>query len=103
VIFFHGLGGDPFKTWSSSSDRKACWLKWLSEDIEGLAVWTVGYQAAASRWLGSAMQLSDRATNVMERLLVEPSLQAGDITLIGHSLGGLLIKQMLRTAHSMSH
>jgi len=74
----------------------------MSADIENLAVWTVGYQAATSRWLGNAMHLSDRATNVLERLLLEPSLRAGDITLIGHSLGGLLIKQMLRIADGMS-
>ncbi len=102
AIFFHGLQGDPFITWCTPSNSDDCWIKWLSEDIENLAVWTVGYQAATSRWFGHAMHLSDRATNVLERLLLEPSLQVGDITLIGHSLGGLLIKQMLRVADSMS-
>jgi pimeloyl-ACP methyl ester carboxylesterase len=44
------------------------------------------------------MHLTDRATNVLERLLLEPSLQEGPLILIGHSLGGLVIKQLLRTA-----
>jgi hypothetical protein len=46
------------------------------------------------------MHLTDRATNVLARLLVEPGLAKGPLVLIGHSLGGLLIKQILRTAQS---
>lgn len=103
VLFFHGLGGTPYGTWQSSGDPKECWLKWLDEDIDDLAVWTVGYEAACSRWLGSAMHLTDRAANVLERLLSEPRLQTGDIFLVGHSFGGLVIKQLLRSAESMTH
>jgi hypothetical protein len=46
------------------------------------------------------MHLSDRATNVLGDLLNEPGLANGAFVLIGHSLGGLLIKQILRTAQS---
>jgi tetratricopeptide (TPR) repeat protein len=60
----------------------------------------VGYDAAVSRWRGHAMHLPDRATNVLERLLAEPALADGPLVLIGHSLGGLLIKQLLRTAET---
>lgn len=102
VIFFHGLGGRPHNTWQSSTEPNVCWLRWLAEDIEGLAVWTVGYYAAVSRWRGSAMHLTDRATNLLERILVEPRIRTGEITLIGHSLGGLVIKQLLRTAESLA-
>jgi hypothetical protein len=97
AIFIHGLGGDPFKTWQSSLEPSEVWLKWLAE-IEGLAVWTVGYNAAISRWRGSAMHLTDRATNVLELLLLEPKLKTGEIILIGHSFGGLIIKQLLLDA-----
>lgn len=103
AIFFHGLGGDPYVTWQSSLDPQNCWLQWLVEDIEDLAVWTIGYEAAATRWLGSAMHLTDRAANVLERILLEPKLQTGEIVLVGHSLGGLVIKLLLRTAESMAH
>jgi hypothetical protein len=91
AIFFHGLGGHPFETWRSSLEPKACWLHWLAEDIEGLAVWSVGYKASVSRWRGSAMHLTDRSTNVLERILLEPKLQNGELVLIGHSFGGLVI------------
>jgi pimeloyl-ACP methyl ester carboxylesterase len=46
------------------------------------------------------MHLTDRATSLLARLLVEPDLQHGPLILIGHSLGGLVIKQLLRTAES---
>jgi len=103
VIFIHGLNGDPYKTWQSPVHPPVCWPEWLAEDIEGLAVWSVGYEAAVSRWRGTAMHLPDRAINVLERILLEPRLKTGEIILIGHSLGGLLIKQLLRTAESIAY
>jgi hypothetical protein len=103
VIFIHGLQGNLIKTWQSSMDPDNCLFHWLAEDIEGIKAWTVGYPAAFTRWHGSAMHFTDRATNILERLLKEERLQTGEITLIGHSLGGLIIKQILRTAESMGH
>lgn len=102
VIFFHGLSGDAYMTWQTSRDIKTCWLYWLDEEIADLAVWSVGYEAAISRLRGSAMHITDRATNILERILLEPKLRTGEIALVGHSLGGLIIKQVLRTAESIS-
>jgi pimeloyl-ACP methyl ester carboxylesterase len=100
VVFLHGLGGDPLETWTSGKDVPEVWPKWLAEDIEGLAVWLVGYEASVSRWRGTAMHLVDRASNVLHLILANPSLQQGQLTLVGHSLGGLLIKQMLRVGEA---
>jgi pimeloyl-ACP methyl ester carboxylesterase len=99
AIFLHGLGGDAYWTWGGA-DVKSCWPSWLANDLKSLAVWTVGYEAPISRWRGSAMHLTDRARNILERLLAEPALRDGSLILIGHSLGGLIIKQLLRTAES---
>ncbi len=44
------------------------------------------------------MALPDRATNVLETLLGEPSFGTGPLVLVGYSLGGLVIKQTLRLA-----
>lgn len=103
VIFVHGLGGGPRDTWRRPSDPDSFWPPWLAEDIPRLAVYSVDYEAPISRWRGTAMHLIDQATNVLERLLVEPDLQEDPLILIGHSLGGLLIKQLLRTAERESH
>src|ERR1700730_8558047 len=100
TVFFHGLGGDARGTWRAASDEASFWPAWLAQDIQGLCVYSVDYEAPVSRWRGSAMHLTDRATNVLARLAVEPGLANGALVLIGHSLGGLLIKQILRTAQS---
>jgi hypothetical protein len=43
------------------------------------------------------MHLVDRAENILGRFIVQPELTDGRIVLIGHSLGGLVIKQLFRT------
>ncbi len=100
VVFIHGLDGDIRKTWRAEPREIAFWPAWLAEDVEGLSIYSVGYEAPKSDWDGSAMHLVDRATNVLERLLVEPGLQAGPLIFVGHSLGGLVIKQLLDSAQS---
>lgn len=100
VIFLHGLGGDPRTTSQHGPDEQSFWPGWLAEDIRGLAVYSIGYEASVSRWRGTAMHLADRAANVLARILAEPELQSGQLILIGHSLGGLVIKQLLQNAES---
>ncbi|MGE5431530.1 MAG: esterase/lipase family protein [Syntrophomonadaceae bacterium] len=103
AVFIHGLQGNLTKTWKPSRKYKHGILQWLSEDVEGLKIWTVGYPASISRCYGHAMHFSDRATNILERILREQSLESGEIILIGHSLGGVIIKQILRTAESLAY
>ena len=75
VIFVHGLGGHVYDTWRRATDDQSFWPLWLAEDIEGLAVYVLSYEAPASNWLGTAMPLQDRAVNVLESLLGQPSLR----------------------------
>ncbi|MBR1246986.1 hypothetical protein JQ609_08585 [Bradyrhizobium sp. AUGA SZCCT0169] len=67
---------------------------------QAFSVYSVSYEASVSRWDGTAMHLTERANNVLARVLAESELQTGQLVLIGHSLGGLVIKQLLRTAES---
>ena len=74
VIFVHGLGGDSRGTWTSPlppPSEERLWPKWLASDVEGLAVWSVGYDAPVSEWRGLAMDLADRAGNVLSLLETE--------------------------------
>jgi tetratricopeptide (TPR) repeat protein/pimeloyl-ACP methyl ester carboxylesterase len=98
VVFLHGLGGDARKTWQHGPDDKLFWPRWLIDDLPGLSVYSIGYDASVSRWRGKAMHLTDRATNVLARILAEPGLRSGQLVLVGHSLGGLVIKQILQNA-----
>ncbi|MFB6449580.1 alpha/beta fold hydrolase [Bradyrhizobium tunisiense] len=99
VVFVHGLMGDAYATWSRSdsfpSPDATFWPAWLSTDIPGLQVFTVSYDAPASNWLGTSMALQDRAVNVLQVLLADETLRKSPTFLICHSLGGLLIKQIL--------
>lgn len=104
VIFIHGLNGDPVTTWQSTAPKPQFWPNWLQSDFDDLAIWTVGYEAPKTRWFPSktAMAIQDRATNILELILTNSQLAEADIVLIGHSMGGLIIKQMLRTADSLA-
>jgi pimeloyl-ACP methyl ester carboxylesterase len=101
VIFVHGLGGDAFDTWRATPDEEALWPRWLAQDIPGLAVFSVGYPAAVSNWQGTSMPLQDRAGNVLEGLLVDLEQLHAPIVFVCHSLGGLVVKQLLRKANDM--
>jgi hypothetical protein len=46
------------------------------------------------------MALADRGDNVIAFLASEPRLQSGDISFVTHSFGGLVVKQILRSAES---
>jgi len=99
VIFVHGLGGDALGTWhpKGKRDSQDSWLYWLSQDIPDIGIWSLGYEAEPFVWRGSTMPLVDRATNTLA-LLDTDDIGARPLIFITHSLGGLLVKQMLRHA-----
>jgi pimeloyl-ACP methyl ester carboxylesterase len=105
VLLVHGLGGHAYDTWRCGGGKQShldeTFLpRWLADDGATLAVY--GYDAPVSRLRGTAMHLTDQSTNILNRLLAEPSLERGPLILIGHSLGGLIIKELLRAAESQA-
>jgi len=95
VVFVHGLGGDAFGTWGDPSEGAWFWPRALAASVDGLNAYALSYEAPPTNWLGTAMPLQDRATNVVERLLGRPELQRQPVVFICHSLGGLIVKQVL--------
>src|SRR6476659_11012472 len=53
VIFVHGLGGHVYGTWRRGVDDGTFWPLWLAQDLEGIAVYSLAYDAPASNWLGT--------------------------------------------------
>jgi pimeloyl-ACP methyl ester carboxylesterase len=110
VLLVHGLGGNLYDTWRRDTEGNVWnvdatfWPLWLAHDpdCENVAIYLIGYDAPASRWRGTAMHLTDQATNILYTLRAKPELAHGTLTFVGHSLGGLLIKQLLRTAESVA-
>lgn len=101
LIFLHGLGGHPTTTWSVQRRGVLTpWPKWLDKEFSELQTWSVGYDASPHAWRGGALPISDRGLTVLNLLLDEKRLRTGSIVLAGHSMGGLVLKQVLRTAES---
>jgi triacylglycerol esterase/lipase EstA (alpha/beta hydrolase family) len=100
VVFFHGLNGSYERTFQSSGTPPELWPHWLDDLGSEIAIWGVDYGAAASHWQnGDAMDLADRAQNLLPLVANRVELASGALVLIGYSLGGLVIKQLLRLAN----
>ena len=108
VVFVHGLGGDPIATWRSGTDENTSWPHWLTLEFgTQIGVWSLGYAAAPTKWqgfsffgskdpdAGAAMSLPRRAENALDRL-VGAGIGQRPLCFITHSLGGLLVKSVLR-------
>lgn len=98
VVFVHGLGGDARSTWMHSpKDHTTLWPSWIGEDVD-CHVWVAGYGAALSGWTDAAMHLAELGETLFAALQVEQGLQGRRIILVGHSLGGLVIKSGMTQA-----
>lgn len=93
VVFVHGLDGDSRATWGRDLPD-SFWPSWLAQDLSRVAIWSVGYDAWSSRWRGRAMAISDRATNLLAQLQ-NSGIGKRPLCFVTHSMGGLLVKEML--------
>lgn len=97
IVFLHGLTGDPLETWSSEPNGDF-WPEWLGDDLGSLNIYTVGYPASIfSKWANKEMDLFERASNILEHM-AGTSIGLRPIAFVTHSLGGILAKQILRSA-----
>ncbi len=92
IIFVHGLGGDAFKTWKNAGFD---WPECFAHEFPNRAVWRVSYVTSAI-W-NKGMTYQDQAKGILDCLLNE-DLGQRPITFICHSLGGIIVKQLLRKA-----
>ena len=98
VIFIHGLNGNGRQYWIPDGHPECFWPRWIGEDIEEVGVWSISYPASAFAWQGAVMPLGQRVASIINLLLVNGLITERPVVFITHSLGGLLVKQMLRSA-----
>lgn len=110
VVFVHGLGGHNRETWQyDKGDETSFWPQWLYDDLNAasggmshpVGVWSLGYPAEVFQVLFFSRERDDsipqRAWNLID-MLVSHRLADRPIVFVTHSLGGILVKQMLRSS-----
>jgi hypothetical protein len=101
VIFVHGLGGDPIKTWTSSSPPTDFWPTWLASDVGGVQLWTLKWPSQGYSFTPSGgLSVVDVAHATLQ-LMDSHDLGGRPIVFICHSMGGILVKQMLQSAATL--
>ena len=96
IVAVHGLYGDPKNTWTSRQ-ANAFWLKdFLPHDVPNARVMTFGYNADAA-FGNTTADIADHAKSLLSSLIdkrEENDELRRPIIFIGHSLGGIVIKQV---------
>lgn len=99
IVFVHGLMGSAPDTWACDAQPTSLWPKWLSELGD---IWIVDYPADLFWWSNTGMAIPERARSVVDAL-VNYGLGSKPLIWVTHSLGGLLVKSMLRAAHELNN
>ena len=105
IVFIHGVEGDHLSSWHPKDKLADYWPTWLGDtniakQEPPYAVWSIGYPVATTVWNGTTMPLIDRARSILGVLQARRFHEHSNRPLIFvcHSFGGLVAKQMLRTA-----
>lgn len=103
VLFFHGLSSDDlssahFLTWKTEDDSCIWPQTWLPEKFPGAHILTVSYGE-----LARIVDMYVTGENLISDLMQEDIGQECPVILVGHCIGGLVIKEICCHAHWKLH
>lgn len=122
IVFIHGLRGGPFKTWriadskSSTTSRSGlvekidqeagkqgtCWPReWLATDFPDARLFTIKYKTNLTQWSGASLPLQE-VSSILLKKLVAAGIGNRPVVFVTHSMGGLVVKQMLYQAKTQN-
>ncbi|KAN0079157.1 Alpha/Beta hydrolase fold [Elaphomyces granulatus] len=97
LVAVHGLNGDAKRTWTHR-ETNALWLQdFLPRDVKNIRVMSFGYSASAA-FGNTTATIADHAKDLLACLVdkrEEEDEKTRPIIFVGHSLGGIVIKQAL--------
>ncbi|KFY81883.1 hypothetical protein V500_11000 [Pseudogymnoascus sp. VKM F-4518 (FW-2643)] len=98
IVAVHGLNGTADKTWTHENGN--LWLEDLAKDFPGSRVFTYGYASEIYFTMGTGNidTFSLGLLNDLKRERINKTDQARPIIFICHSMGGIVVKNVLITA-----
>ncbi|WCJ35385.1 alpha/beta-Hydrolases superfamily protein [Euphorbia peplus] len=118
VVFVHGLRGGPYKSWRLSENKVSTksglvekideeagkqgtfWpSEWLSNDLPKVRMFTIKYKTNLTQWSGATLPLQEVSSKLLEKL-VNAGIGNRPVVFVTHSMGGLVVKQMLHKARA---
>jgi hypothetical protein len=108
IVFVHGIGSSCKTAWSTaqSTEIGGSFPVWLFEDLEKstkapVNVWLANYPAEIFRFMflspGREDSVTQRGRMLLDKIRAQ-ELARRPVVFIAHSLGGIIVKQMLRSA-----
>src|SRR5262245_1786139 len=105
IVFVHGIGSSCNTAWSTaqSTESGGSCPDWLSQDLETstkapVNVWLANYPAEIFRFIflspGREDSVTQRGRMLLDKIRAE-ELARRPVVFIAHSLGGIIVKQML--------
>jgi hypothetical protein len=102
IVFVHGIAGHHRTTWQAPDNKDAYWPAWVAQDFPHAQVYALHYNAAPSRWLGPTMPLIERGKNLLNLFHAMGIFRLPSVFIV-HSFGGLVLKQLWRSARDQGH